>query len=81
MIERCPGQDSRNIQAEVLGCPRCGYKVEIFSDETKRNCPRCKKIIYREKLPSCLDWCSSARECIGEDRWRQLGLSTNQGDE
>lgn len=65
MINRCPGQDARNIKAEFLNCPCCGYEVEIFSDELKRSCPGCRKIIYREKLPSCTDWCQSVRECIG----------------
>ncbi len=65
MINRCPGQDGREIRAEFLRCPCCGYKVEIFSDEIRRNCPKCGQIIYRQKLPSCADWCRSGRECLG----------------
>lgn len=69
---KCPGQDDRNIKAEVINCPDCGYKVEIFSDEVKIKCPKCKSLVCRERLPSCVDWCKFARECIGEDKWKEL---------
>lgn len=72
MFSKCPGQDERNIKARIIDCPDCGYKIEIFSDEAKANCPKCKSLVCRVKLPSCIDWCKSARECIGEKRWRQL---------
>ena len=72
MINKCPGQDDRNIKAETISCPECGWKVEIFSDEVKVRCPKCKGLACRERLPSCADWCKAARECIGEDKWRQL---------
>lgn len=72
MIYKCPGQDSRNIQAEAMKCPECGYVLEIFSDEIRARCPNCKNLICRDRLPSCLDWCKSARDCIGEERWKQL---------
>ncbi len=72
MINKCPGQDTRNIKAEIIDCPNCNYQVEIFSDEIKAKCPKCKNLICPERLPSCLDWCKSARECIGEEKWRQL---------
>jgi len=29
-------------------------------------------MVYRERMPSCIDWCASARQCLGEERWRQL---------
>ncbi|MGD9015372.1 MAG: phosphohydrolase [Candidatus Omnitrophota bacterium] len=72
MIPKCPGQDSRNIKSEILKCPDCGYTIEIFSDEIKVRCPKCKALACRERLPSCVDWCKAARECIGEDKWKQL---------
>jgi len=68
MKSKCPGQDDRNIKAEEIRCIGCGYKVEIFSDEIKVRCPKCRKITIREKLPSCVDWCKSARECLGEEK-------------
>lgn len=65
MINRCPGQDKRNIKSEVIKCPGCGYQCEIFSDEARVRCPHCKALAGRAKLPSCADWCKSAAECLG----------------
>ncbi len=72
MYSKCPGQDSRNLRVEVFKCPGCGAPVEIFSDETRARCQRCGEKVYREKLPSCIEWCAKARECLGEERWRAL---------
>jgi hypothetical protein len=72
MINKCPGQDDRNIRLDTIRCPDCGYQIEIFSDEMKVRCPKCKNLACRDKLPSCVDWCKSARGCIGEEKWRQL---------
>lgn len=68
MILKCPGQDSRNISPENIKCPSCGYKIEIFSDEVKVKCPKCKATACRVRLPSCVDWCKYASECVGEER-------------
>ena len=62
----CPGQDKRNIKAESIKCSKCEYELEIFSDEIKRVCPRCKNLVCREHLPSCIDWCKAAKSCVGE---------------
>ena len=72
MNSQCPGQDSRNLRAALYKCPNCGAMVEIFSDELKFRCRKCGQYVYREKTPSCIEWCASARQCIGEERWRQL---------
>ncbi|MFA4889605.1 MAG: phosphohydrolase [Candidatus Omnitrophota bacterium] len=64
MINKCPGQDGRNIKAETLKCPSCGYQAEIFSDEIKVKCPKCKGLICRDRLPSCIDWCKYAEKCL-----------------
>jgi DNA-directed RNA polymerase subunit RPC12/RpoP len=72
MTQKCPGQDDRNLKSENLTCPACGYRIEIFSDEIMVRCPKCKEQACRNRLPSCVDWCKAARECIGEDKWRQL---------
>lgn len=65
MMARCPGQDPRNLKAEIIPCPGCAYEVEIFSDEMNARCPRCKKDVIRQGMPSCVEWCNSARECVG----------------
>ena len=72
MYMRCPGQDGRNLRAEIHRCPNCGYEVEIFSDEAKLKCPQCGEMVYREKTPSCIEWCAYARQCLGDKRWKEL---------
>lgn len=72
MTFRCPGQDFRKLRVELHKCPKCGNEVEIFSDESRVKCHKCGEMVYRQKAPSCIDWCASARECLGEERWRQL---------
>lgn len=72
MIAKCPGQDDRNLKVEMLICPDCGYKVEIFSDEVKVVCHKCKNLVCRQRLPSCVDWCKFAKDCIGEEKWLKL---------
>ncbi len=68
MIGKCPGQDKKNITAEPLRCAKCGYEIEIFSDEIKVICPQCKNINYREAAAlSCIDWCRHAKDCVGAE--------------
>ncbi len=69
---KCPGQDMRNLRVEVYKCPDCGAGVEIFSDETRAKCQKCGARVYKEKVPTCIEWCSAARECLGEERWKKL---------
>ena len=72
MPMKCPGQDLRNLRVSVHRCPSCGGEVEMFSDELRVKCQKCGTKVYREQAPSCIDWCSHARECLGEERWRDL---------
>lgn len=72
MIFKCPGQDDRNLKAETITCPDCGYRVEIFSDEMKVKCPKCKSLVCRAMFPSCIDWCKNAKICIGEEKYKKL---------
>jgi len=69
---KCPGQDMRNLRVSILKCPNCGHEVEIFSDEMRVRCPKCHTMVFRDKVPSCIEWCASARQCLGEERWKQL---------
>jgi len=72
MTFKCPGQDMRNLRVSLHKCPDCGAEVEIFSDEMRVRCPKCGTRVYRDKVPSCIDWCASARQCLGEERWNEL---------
>ena len=77
MFSKCPGQDTCKLRVELYKCPNCGAEVEIFSDETHTKCQKCGTMVFREKMPSCIEWCSSARQCLGEERWQQL-MSKNE---
>jgi predicted RNA-binding Zn-ribbon protein involved in translation (DUF1610 family) len=72
MRSLCPGQDNRNLRVELFKCPSCGAEVEIFSNEVKVKCYQCGEMVYRERMPSCIDWCASARQCLGKERWQQM---------
>ena len=72
MAGKCPGSDMRKLTASIHKCPECGFGVEIFSDETRRRCPECKTQVNKEQTPACVQWCSAAKECLGEKRWKEL---------
>ncbi len=72
MYSRCPGQDISNLRVKLYKCPNCGAEVEIFSDEVNVRCQKCGEKVYSDMSASCIDWCAQARECLGEERWRQL---------
>jgi len=65
VFDKCPGNEKRNLKMELATCPKCGYQAEMFSDEMKVKCPKCGELICRQRLPSCLDWCKSAKDCMG----------------
>ncbi len=72
MVSGCPGQDGRNLKVSLHKCPNCGNEVEIFSDETRIKCRKCGNDVYKDNVPSCVEWCVKARECLGEERWKLL---------
>lgn len=62
----CPGSKvMRQPVPEIFACPQCGEEVEIWSDELKRSCPKCHKMVFRDTMMSCLDWCEYGEECVG----------------
>jgi ribosomal protein S27AE len=72
MAGRCPGQDGRSLKVSLHKCPDCGDEVEMFSDEVRAKCRKCGTVVYKESVPSCIEWCAKARECLGEERWTAL---------
>ena len=62
----CPGQEKRNLKIDAIKCQNCGEEIEFFSDEIKRKCPQCKAEVVREVMPSCVDWCRYAKDCVGQ---------------
>lgn len=73
-FKRCPGSSSfAQPKIEVVPCPDCGADVEIWSDEATGQCPSCSRAVIRTATQSCVDWCRYARECLGDEKFRQYG--------
>ena len=69
---KCPGsQRFSQPRPEEIICPFCGCNVEIWTDEVKAECPRCKRTIARGEVPSCIDWCKYAEKCLGKETYRR----------
>ncbi len=69
----CPGSSKiKNPMPEYLECPNCHNEVEIWSDEIKTRCSNCGFTVFKDRLPSCVDWCSHAEECIGTEAYKRL---------
>lgn len=64
---KCPGS-IRNATPTPIDrkCHNCGCDVEMWSDEEKADCPKCGTTIFKDKVPTCVEWCSSAEECMGD---------------
>jgi len=77
----CPGQDARRLTVSIHMCPNCGNEVEMFSDETRIKCRKCGEYVYKESVPSCVEWCAKARECLGEERWAAIAGDQKKPDE
>ena len=72
MLDHCPG--AANLSTPTLTikkCPQCGEEVEIFSNDTSVTCRTCGLTIYNDIL-SCVQWCTHARECVGEETYQKL---------
>ena len=66
----CSGKGN-GLRLGLYRCPKCGTKLEIFSDEVKVRCYKCGDMVYRQGLTPCIDWCVSARECGAETSSRR----------
>jgi hypothetical protein len=72
-VKFCPG--AANISGtptlKVKTCPVCGKEVELFSTDIQRECLNCGFVVYND-IQSCIKWCKSARECVGEEMFDLL---------
>lgn len=79
MRESCPGSlEIRTPYPEDISCPFCYEKNEIWSDEPDMACKECGQIITRDMLPSCIEWCPSARECVGQQKYMRIMKKRSQ---
>lgn len=75
----CPGSKLiRQPKPEMFDCPSCGAEVEIWTDELKGTCPKCKTVVMRYQDQSCLEWCKLARNCVGELAYSNFMKNRNQ---
>jgi len=74
VLGRCPGSMAfRQPKPEIVPCPNCGADVEIWTDEAVGRCLQCSRQVVRRKAePSCAQWCTHARECLGDAKLRRL---------
>ncbi|MCS4540996.1 MAG: hypothetical protein HY929_01535 [Euryarchaeota archaeon] len=73
MEVKCPGSAAiRRPTIVIVKCTNCGEEVEIFADEMKAKCDKCGTIVFRESVPSCIEWCSYAKKCIGEEKYKKI---------
>jgi len=69
----CPGAKKiLQPSPEEFFCEKCRTKVEIWSDEMTVKCPKCGSTVSRVREKSCLDWCSSAEQCLGVMKYNKL---------
>lgn len=72
MVDQCPGAiNIRMPRLELKECPKCGEEIEVFSNDTSAQCPRCGFVIYNDLL-SCVEWCEYARECVGDEKYERM---------
>lgn len=48
--DNCPGSRPKPLTTENYNCPNCGHEIEIFSDEFKTKCPKCKKEVLIKNI-------------------------------
>ena len=79
----CPGAVRiKEPVPELFKCPRCGFDVEIWTNENSRLCNKCGQMVSREQVPTCVEWCKYAADCVGEDALkRYLEGKSEKGDE
>jgi DNA-directed RNA polymerase subunit RPC12/RpoP len=80
---QCPGSVSiREPIPEFFKCPTCGAEVEIWTHEQSRNCEKCGFEVFKEHVPTCVEWCAYAKDCVGEDAYNRYmkNKETNKGD-
>ena len=73
MKESCPGsREIRTPYPEELICVFCGDRNEIWSDEPDTVCKKCRMTIARNMKPSCIQWCPTAKACVGAEKYERL---------
>jgi len=73
LFKGCPGAiNFREVRPDYINCPFCGAEMEIWSDEPLAKCPACGREVTQSRGASCIDWCTYARECVGDEKYERL---------
>ena len=75
ILEGCQGKKGVQIQEKV--CPKCGNVVELMSTDVFVECDVCGATVYSD-LIDCVQRCSKARECVGEEQYARLMAARKQ---
>ncbi len=75
LMASCPGSKLlKSPVPESIECSGCGEELEIWTDELKVRCKRCGTTTYKNRMPSCIEWCKHAESCVGPELYRKLKL-------
>jgi hypothetical protein len=81
-LSPCPGSVRiREPIPEFFTCPTCNSEVEIWTHEQSRRCETCGTEVFKEHVPTCVEWCKYAIDCVGEEAYnRYLKRKSTEGD-
>ena len=81
-VFQCPGAARiREPIPEFFECPQCGAEVEIWTHENSRKCDECGYEVFKEHVPSCIEWCKYAVQCVGEAAYERYMNGNDGGNE
>lgn len=69
LFEGCQG--NKGVQIQEKTCPNCGNVVELMTSDVYTECEECGCTVYSD-LMECVQRCSKAKECVGEDYYQRL---------
>lgn len=76
LMSSCPGSKIfKSPMPESIQCSGCNEELEIWTDEIKVRCKKCGAVTYKSRMPSCIDWCKHAADCVGPDLLAKLKAS------
>lgn len=66
---KCPGQDMKYWKDDAIfevNCPKCGFIIEFYKDDTTRKCSHCQHRLVNPKMDfGCASYCQFAEQCLG----------------
>ena len=79
IMDGCQGRPRTPTIIEKI-CPNCGSEIELFSIDTEMVCENCGYTVYNDTL-SCVQWCKYAKDCVGEDMYKNMMIIANRNKE